>query len=559
MLANLGWIGYILRVMIGARPQFADVVLRRGRVHGRVEAQPTGTAIAVGGGSILAVGGDAEIDALVGPATDVWELDGASVLPGFIDSHTHFHRAAIVRRLHLDFETLAPASVQEILEHVRARARSSSPDAWIQGDSLSLSRLAEGRLPVREELDAAAGGRRVVLRGIGKHVVAASSAALAAAGIDASTPDPPGGRIERDAAGTPTGILHERAKLRLDASHPDTIIPPTTREERLAALREAFGDLHRLGITTIHEMIRLPEEADDLAALHAAGELPVRVRTFYRVHETPIDLDDLAHLGIRAGFGDDWFGVLGIKISVDGWCIFRNAAVEEPYLDDPANRGLMRIEPALLGELVGRANDRGLAIALHAVGPRAVDAALDAFEAAGPASARPYRLEHGHLDMDERRLRRIADLGVVWSVQPALLPAYRLDWEASLGRERTNGILPLAAGLRLGIPLLLNSDVPSGPQDPIGAIRAAVTRRAGGGTIGADQGIPLDVAWRGWTTSPAQVAGDGHLGCLEPGGAADMIVVSRDPFVGTIDDEPPIAVMATMVGGRFVYEDGSWA
>ncbi len=532
----------------------AELILHNGRVHATVARQPDASALAVADGRVLAIGGDAAILDLASPATRVIDLAGRTLLPGFIDSHTHFHRAALVRRLSIDFAALGPASVGDLLGHVAARARSLSADAWVQGDSLTIAALAEGRLPNRAELDTAGGGRPVVLRGIGKHVIAASSAALAAAGIDAATADPPGGRIERDEDGVPTGVLHERAKLRLDASDPATVVPSPERHERLAAVRAAFGDLHALGITTIHEMIRLPEEADDLASLHAAGELGVRVRLWYRVHETPIRLEHLALLGIRRGFGGDDLRVLGVKISVDGWCLFRNAAVVEPYPGEPDNIGLLRIEPAELASLTAAANGRGLGVAVHAVGPRAVDAALDAFAASGPAAGGPWRLEHGHVDMDEPRLRRMRDLDVVWSVQPALLTAYRRDWEAAFGAERMDRFLPLATAARLGVPTIHNSDVPSGPQAPIAAIRAAVTRDAGGVTIGADQGVPIDLAWRGWTTLPAWTAGDAALGNLCAGSRADMIVVAPDPFADTIDDGSTPAVLATMMGGQFVHD-----
>jgi predicted amidohydrolase YtcJ len=540
--------------MTGLRLGPPDTILRGGRIHATVRGSADASAIAIADGRVVALGSDGEIDALAdGRRTATIELHGRAVTPAFVDSHTHFHRAALVRRLYLDFEALAPSDHAELLHLVASRHRDLPPGTWLQGDSLRPSALAEGVLPERRALDRVSGDRPVVLRGIGKHVVVANSAALAAAGIDAATVDPPGGRIERDEDGEPTGVLHERAKLRLDASAADTVIPSPSPKARLDAIRAAIGDLHRLGITTIHEMIRLPEEVDDLAALHALGALPLRVRLSYRVHETPISLDHLAALGIRRGFGDDWFRVLGIKVSVDGWCIFGNAAVEEPYVGMANGRGLMRIERAELRSLVTAANGRGLGVALHAVGPRAVDAALEAFESAGPATAGPYRLEHGHLDMDERRLARMRALDVAWSVQPALLPAYRADWEAILEPARVDAIMPLAAGAALGIPILHNSDVPSGPQAPFAAIHAAVTREAGGRRIGADQGITLVEAWRGWTTVPHAVAGERGLGPLVPGAAADLIVLSADPFEG-----PPAALMdlrvdATMLDGRFMH------
>lgn len=540
--------------MMGLRTGPPETILRGGRIHATVRGSPDASALAIAGGKVIALGSDDEIDALAdGRRTTVVELQGRAVTPAFVDSHTHFHRAALVRRLYLDFEMLAPRDHAQLLDLVATRHAALPAGTWLQGDSLRPSALAEGILPDRHALDRVARDRPVVLRGIGKHVVLANSAALWAAGIDATTPDPPGGRIERFEDGQPTGVLHERAKLRLDASAADTVIPSPSRHERLDAVRAAIGDVHRLGITTIHEMIRLPEEADDLASLRALDELPLRIRLSYRVHETPIRLEHLAALGVRRGFGDAWFRVLGIKVSVDGWCIFGNAAVEEPYVGMAGDRGLMRIEPAELRRLVVAANERGLGIALHAVGPRAVDAALDAFEAAGPATAGPYRLEHGHLDMDERHLGRMRGLDVAWSVQPALLPAYRADWEAILEPARVDGIMPLAAGAALGIPILQNSDVPSGPQAPFAAIRAAVTREAGDRRIGADQGIPLVDAWRGWTTIPHAVAAEDGLGALVPGATADLIVLSADPFDRPAEAVTDLTVEATMLDGRFVH------
>jgi predicted amidohydrolase YtcJ len=526
-----------------------DLVLAGARVHATPGDPVPADALAIVDGAIAAVG---SLDAARAAArrARVVDLRGATVLPAFIDSHTHFHRAAILRHLFLDFEALAPGSVAEVVDAVRARAGALPPGAWIQGDSITAARLAEGRLPTRQELDAAAPDQPVLIRGIGKHVIAANSAALAAAGITHETPDPPGGRIERDAHGEPTGVLHERAKLRLDTSVADTVVPPTPRDQRLAALRAGFTELHRMGIATIGEMIRLTEEADDLAALHQAGELAVRARLHYRIHETEIRLDWLRGLGVRRGLGDDWLRVLGTKISIDGWCIFRNAAVYEPYRGEPGNTGLLRIEPDELTRLVAASNTQGLGIAVHAVGARAVDAALDAFAAAGPPTAGPWRLEHAHLDVTDAQLRRAAGSGLVLSAQPAFLPAYRPDWEQGLSPERVQGIMRLATARRLGIPVIINSDQPSGPAGPLLAIAAAVDRCAGGGgTVGADEAIPLVDAWRAHTSVPAEVMGEPRLGHLVTGARADLVVIGADPFApGVVIDRLPIE--ATLVDGQ---------
>lgn len=529
-------------------------VLVNARVYRAPGDPQPADAIAIHDGRIQSVGARDEMPrgAETGPVID---LRGRTVLPAFIDSHTHFHRGAILRALYLDFETLRPASVGEVLGHVAERAATLPAGAWLQGDSLSGLRLAEARLPDRRELDRVAPHNPVVLRGIGKHVVAANSAALVAAGIDRDTADPPGGRIERDADGTPTGILHERAKLRLDQSHPETVVPSPSEPDRRRALCAGIRDLHRAGIATIHEMVRLTEEAADLSALRADGELGVRVRLYYRVHESPIALDWLVGLGIRRRLGDDWLRVEGVKISVDGFCIFRNAAVHEPYPGRPDDRGLLRIEPDRLDELVRTANAQGLNVAVHAVGARAVDLALDAFERAGSAVAGPHRLEHAYIDMDEPRLRRTRDLGLIWSVQPAFVPAYAREWTAIFGADRADAIMPLALGDELGIPMLYNSDFPCVPFDPLDGIRAAVGRKVEGGTLGARHAITLERAWHGFTTAPADLTGDARIGRLEVGRHADLVVFDEDPFDhGT--DLALLSVRATMVDGTFVHGGG---
>ena len=530
-----------------------DTVVRGGRVHATPGRPIAADAIGIRNGAIADLGSWAALRDRVDRATHVLDAEGRIVTAAFIDSHTHFHRGAVVRRCFLDFEALAPAAVDDVLASVGARAGQAPPGTWIQGDSLSPSRLAEGRLPDRHALDRVAPGHPVVLRGIGKHVVAANTPALAAAGIDRETPDPAGGRIERDEGGEPTGILHETAKLRLDQSHPDSVVPAPSAAERRAALVAAYRDLHAVGIGTIHEMIRLPEEADDHAALRADGQLGVRVRLFYRVHESPLSLDWLIRLGIRRGLGDDWLKVLGVKVSVDGFCIFRNAAVEEPYLGEPTNRGLFRIDPATLDDLVARANAQGLQVAVHAVGPRAVDRTLDAFERAGPPIAGPYRLEHAYLDIGIDRFARARQLGVAWSVQPAFLDAYRREWADAFAPERIARIMPLASGAAAGLAIQFNSDFPCAPFNPLDAIRRAAARPPEGpGPAGAER-VGVAEAWRAFTTGPADIAGEPRLGRIAVGALADLIVIDGDPFTspaGIAD----VAVRATMVDGRLVHD-----
>lgn len=537
-----------------SRPSPHTVVLEHATVRRRFDGSEPDAAIAIRDGRVFAVGQSESIAALVGDRAQHIDLGGRAVIPAFTDSHTHFHRHAVLQRVFLDFQTIMPASIDAVLELVRRRAAETQIGGWIQGDGLTAQRLQEGRLPDRHEVDSAASDHPVVLRGIGKHVVVANSLALKLAGIDRDTLDPPGGRIERDERGEPTGVLHERAKLRLDASRPDTVVPRVSREERLAALRDGVRALHRLGITTIHEMVRDPQEAGDLAALRQLGELDVRVRVYYRVYETAFSLDWLRLLGVRGGLGDDWYRISGVKVSIDGMCIFQNAAVYEHYPADDANHGLLRIEEGDLDRLVAEAHAAGLGIAVHAVGVRAVDTALHAFERAGPPGPWRHRLEHAYLDVDDDRLRRIRDLGLFLSTQPAFTVSYAKEWAEIFGDERRARMMPLRRAYDLGVPLLLNSDVPCGPLDPLETIRAAATHSGKGGVLEREQGLPLPAAWAAMTSTPSAAIGEPHAGHLDVGAVADLIVLDEDPLEPGFNLEAA-RVRATMIDGRFVFDE----
>ena len=258
-----------------------SVVLVNGRVRTLELASDPLEAIAIGGGRIVAVGSTDEVRAALPGATTL-DLDGSTVLPGFTDSHMHFKRASAFLSLYIDFDSVEPATIADVTREVGSRVSVEPPGTWIQGDGLEPGRLEEKRFPTRGELDRVAADNPVVLRSVGRHVVAANSLALERAGIDATTPDPPGGRIERDEQGQPTGVLHEEAKLRLDANRSDSAIPPNSNKDRIAALSRAVELLHSNGIVAIHEMPRDPDQVSDWLQLREQEEPRVRVRFYIR-------------------------------------------------------------------------------------------------------------------------------------------------------------------------------------------------------------------------------------------------------------------------------------
>jgi hypothetical protein len=537
----------------------AALALVNGLIHSG--ATPVAEALLCRGPVIDAVGGTREVLAQMPPGTVVIDLAGQHVMPAFTDSHTHYHRAAVLAMHFLDFTALAPRSIGGILSEVRRAAARMPPGQWVQGDNLSAAALAEGRLPTRAELDQACPDRPVILRTVGKHGISANSAALGAAQITAATPDPPGGRIERDPLGEPTGVLHETAKLRLDALRADTVVPPLSAAERLAALRQGLAELARYGITEIHEIVQSPDELADYARLREAGGLTGRVVFYVRVIEGQATIDDLLRLGLRTGLGDDWLRLGGVKVSIDGSCTMHNALLYAGYRDEPSNTGLIRVGQDDLDELVARAERGGLQVAVHAIGQRAVDMAANAI---GRATARQpsrlrHRVEHAYLAPRPGQLERLRDLGVVVSTQPSFLWANGDTWPRLFGEEETQRMVPVRSLLDLGIPAQVNTDFPNAPLDPLRTLRSCVERRTRAGMlVGAAEAVTPREAWALATAGCAYGAfEEAKRGRIAPSYLADLVVLAADPF-----DLPGLeasAIAATVAGGSPVYAAGALA
>jgi hypothetical protein len=400
-----------------------------------------------------------------------------------------------------------------------------------------------------------------VLFGIGNHVAVASSLALARAGIDRDTVDPPGGRLDRTDDGDPTGVLYELGKLNLDPNLPTSVLPTPTHEERVLALAEAQGHVHAAGITSIHDMIMDPREMAGWAALREEGRLALRVRAFIRGYEARTSLDDVVRLGLRAGFGDEWLQFTGIKLSVDGAAGEHNAATYAPYPGEGEHRGLVRIPPELLDELVDRAHAAGLRVAVHAIGERAVDLALDAYERAFERHGRGWlrhRIEHAFLPPPAGQIERIARAGLIVSTQPGFL--WDGDgWAATWGAEQLAEAMPIRAWLDRGIVVTGSTDWPCIPVNPWPGLVAAGTRvTRDGDIIGPGQGISLREAVRLQTSAAAWAGYDeALLGSIEPGKAGDLVLYREDPFALALEDVRAIAPAMTILGGRTVFEQGS--
>lgn len=528
--------------------------------------QPPGaTSIAIRDGRIGAIDSDERLRPLIGPGTSVHDVQGRLVTPAFIDSHTHFHRASVMEDMYLNFAELDPSGIAEVIELVRQRAQGTASDTWIQGDSLEARRLKERRLPTRDELDAAAPGRCVVLRTVGRHALSASTAALVAAGIDADTQSPSGGRIEREGDGAPNGILHEHGKLRLDMTRADTVLPKPTAAQRHAALEAGMRRLAAHGIASIHDIVREPVEIGDYIDLDTAGRLKTRIRMYVRGRESQTPLEYLTGLGLRRGFGGERLKIAGVKLSIDGDLANRNSAVYSAYPGEPGNVGLLRLTLPELTDAVTQAHLAMLPVAIHAIGPRAVDMALDAIEAAqrvAPQIRLNHRIEHAFFDQHGARLKRFADLGVVWSTQASMLYSSGDGWLAAAGADFVDGVLPLRSALDMGVSIQLNSDYPCSPLHPLVGLNAAVNRTTREGVVlNPDEAITFSEGLALMTSSPASTVGEqASSGSLDVGSWADLVVLGKNPDAADEHDPIALQVDATFVGGELAYErDGALA
>ena len=473
--------------------------------------------VAAFGERILAVGPRAR--AAAGRKAEVVRLKGEA-WPGLIDAHIHLDGLA-ERKLTVDLS--GSASIVEALARVKARAESLDRETWIVGAGWYDDAWPDASFPSRRRLDAAAGGRPAYLRRKDGHSAWVSTKALRMAGIERDTEDPPGGTIDRDAEGEPTGILRETA-MRLVSS----LFPRPSEAELDSAMSEVLDDLARLGLTGVHGM----DSARGLASLqrlHARGRLPVRV-----TYNLPLaDLPHAERIGIRSGWGDGWLRIWGVKAFVDGTLGSRTAEM----LD---GSGTARLTQRELLEMVERCARAELNVCLHAIGDGAVRRALDALAPRKNAWRmwRP-RIEHAQC-VNPKDMTRMARAGVIASMQPIHAVADR-EIADTLWPAVTQNAYAWRALERAGVRLAFGSDAPVETADPLVGIEAATTWRRNA-KWHPDLALTRASALRAYTAGAAYAAGmEDEAGALRPGRLCDMTAV---------DDK---GVVATVAGGRVTW------
>ncbi len=533
-------------VLPALRREEAEVVLWNGRIVTMDPAQPHAEAVALAGGRFLAVGTSADVANLATARTKKVDLGRRTVLPGFIDTHSH---PAYAGYRHLTQVDCALDSIAKIVAALQARAAKTAPGDWVLGFKYDDTKTAEGRFLTRDDLDAVSTAHPVFVEHRGGHTAYVNSAALKRAGIAESVADPPGGRFYRDASGRLTGRVAERATEALEAAIPQEL----TREQKREGVKLIANMMVRTGLTSVTDAGGAPEDLQAYQDARESGDLRLRVYCHIRAGS----LDRMIAAGVRTGLGDEWVRIGAIKMVADGSISERTARLREPYVGRPDDRGIVVTPEAELYETGRKAHLAGWQIGTHANGDEAIDTVLRVYERLQrewPRRDPRFRLEHCTL-IDEALVQRIKALGAI----PAPFSTY-VYWHGEkmkeYGAERLEWMFAVRSFLDAGVRVTQASDYPPGPFEPMMALQSQVTRTDTKGTVwGARQRVTVEEAIRVGTLNGAHASFEEQLkGSIEVGKLADLVVLGRDPFA-----EPPgslvgIPIQGTMVGGRWAFE-----
>jgi predicted amidohydrolase YtcJ len=533
-------------------------------------------ALAVAHGTIIAIGTDAEILKLKSITTKVINLQGAFAMAGFNDAHTHLAGAG---RQKLTVDLNGATSLADMLSRIRAYAATTPAGSWLEGSGWDHTKWPTRTLPTRTHLDSVTGEHPAMFYRTDGHIVVANSAALKAANITAATPDPPGGKIDHDPTGAPTGIVREGPAIALLSAH----IPPPGSDSRRRALNIAIDDALANGVTSVQDL----SYWDDfliLESLERTGELHLRVSEWLDFN-LPLKVleerrashdpnDPLLHIGMLKGFMD---GSLGSH----------TAALAEPYTDEPTNSGIPRYDQAKLNAMSAERLMAGFQLGFHAIGDEANAMALNAFTAAnqvgvaaGPPTPGPhtippgtvyiptndrtnitaadlrFRIEHAQVLLPAD-FERFAQLHVIASMQPVHLLT-DMNWAAArLGPDRARYSYAWRSMLDHKVTLAFGTDYPVESINPFRGLYEAITRQneTGTATYQLQERITLPEALYAYTQASAFAEFREHTkGRLEPGFLADIVVLDRDPFKATPQQLLHTRVLRTIVNGETVYQ-----
>jgi predicted amidohydrolase YtcJ len=529
----------------------AELIFTGGQVHTVDARNEVVEAVAVGGGRVLAAGSNADIRALTGPGTHEVALGGRSLLPGFIDAHCHLTGLGM-SMVSIDCKAPGMQSIEALQKAVYERAATQPPGTWIRGRGYDQTRLREGRHPNRHDWDAVAPDHPVIFTRTCGHITSVNSQALLMAGITDQTPDPSGGRYDRD-GGRNLGVAYETAQTPLQMA-----ALPTAEEFRSALIRASEAYL-AAGCTSVHDAGGLVGPAfGPCQDLVEAGRLKLRIYAFATVNSLQHPVMGVLGAGMRSRLGDERLRLGAFKVMTDGSSSGPTAATRESYTSNGQDRGILYWDQEGLDDLLGRAHRLGFQCTVHAVGDRAIEQTLNAMARAQreyPREGLRHRIEHCAICPPDLR-DRVRAQHIVPAMQPAFFWEFGDGYIKNYGRSRADTMFPVKSLLAAGVPVAGSSDAPVTHYAPLFGVEQALTRRTMAGDVcGADERVDLTTAIRMHTINGAFASfEEGFKGSLEVGKAADLVVLAEDLSRVPVERLRDVGVAMTVVGGEVVYE-----
>ncbi|MHA2184327.1 MAG: amidohydrolase [Promethearchaeota archaeon] len=530
---------------------YADLILTNGKVITMDAQESISQAVAVKYGKIIAVGSNNDIGKYIGEETVTIDLLGKTVLPGFIDSHGHFLNEGSSREIYIDLsEEAGVHSISDIQQILKKKANQTPIGEWIFGYQEDDSKLVEKRHPNKLELDVASINHPILITTVGGHFWMANSKAFELAGVTKDSPDPIGGKFDRDPqTGELIGGLHEEAYNILRPEGP----PEPSRDQSYLGAKQILHECGSVGLTCIYDLVGRSEMRAAID-LKNAGELPIRIRMDVTIEL----LDELDKLGIYRGLGDNWVRICGAKFFFDGAISARTAAVSEPYLDKPEFYGVMATTKEKATKILTNAYEKGFRISAHANGDRAINIYLNIMQ---ELQEKYPRLDPRNRDIhcsviNGELVKKIKELDILPTIFGAYAYYHGDKLIPSFGRDRLENMFAARSFLDAEILVSAHSDHPCSPFPPLMAIHSLVNRiTKAGKPIGKSQQISVIEALKLYTINAAYHSFDENiLGSIEPNKLADFVILDEDILTVPPEKIMEIPVHMTIIEGKIIYK-----
>jgi hypothetical protein len=532
-------------------PAPAELILHNGRIYTVDPSRPFVDAMVVRDGRVVFTGPERLALNYKGAATRMVDLDGRTVIPGMIDAHAHM--GGLGQALQV-VDLVGTRSYDEIVARVAARAREVPAGTWILGRGWDQNDWADTRFPTHEALSRAVTNHPVYLTRVDGHAALVNEAAMRAANVTRATPDTRGGRLERNADGSPTGVLIDDAMFQVQR-----VIPPRSADDIKRGMRLAIAEANKWGLTGVHDAGVGRDEVAAYEELARSGDYPLR--HYIMIQPDDSTLQAFLPKGPQRGAHNGRLWISSIKAYADGALGSRGAALLEPYSDDPKATGLVRVAPERLADVAVRALRSGFQLNTHAIGDRGNRMVLDAYEKAltqVPAGDHRFRIEHAQI-IHSDDIPRFAALGVI----PAMQSSHQTSdmyWAGNrLGQGRLLGAYAWRSLLNTGVVIANGSDFPVEHVNPLISFHAAFSRQdANNWPVGGwlpQEAMTRDEALKSMTIWAAHAGFmEKEVGSLEPGKYADFVILDQDIMQIPAELVLKTRVMSTWVGGKTVYE-----